>query len=67
MAFLPKSCAFCSETLPAIPPETGDAPVALSDLTRLGMNTTAETWASRVGHGKAEKQRRVLRFSFIKR
>lgn len=32
----------CPKTLPAIPPETGDAPVALSDLTRLGMNTTAD-------------------------
>eukprot|EP00490_Sorites_sp_Unknown_P013818 CAMPEP_0114688276 /NCGR_PEP_ID=MMETSP0191-20121206/63306_1 /TAXON_ID=126664 /ORGANISM="Sorites sp." /LENGTH=212 /DNA_ID=CAMNT_0001975577 /DNA_START=1 /DNA_END=639 /DNA_ORIENTATION=- len=34
--------AKCPKALPALPPQTGDAPVALSDLTRLGMNTTAD-------------------------
>lgn len=32
----------CPKVLPAIPPQLNDAPVAMSDLTRLGMNTTAD-------------------------
>lgn len=32
----------CPKALPALPPQAGDTPVPLSDLTRLGLNTTED-------------------------
>ena len=54
------------QALPAIPPQQGDDPVAFSDFTRMGLNTTEDAplyWAAPVSppYGKEDAEGRSIR------